>query len=134
MRLINKIIIHCADTPDGADFDVDDIREWHVNERGWSDVGYHYIILLDGTIQKGREDSVNGAHVQGHNSTSVGICYIGGGNSLDTRTTPQKVSLVHLISVLKRMYNNAEVLGHRDFDGVTKECPCFDAKEEYNNL
>lgn len=134
MRLINKIVIHCADTPKGVYFNVDDIRKWHVEERGWSDVGYHYIILLDGTIEKGREDITTGAHVAGHNSSSIGICYIGGGNGEDTRTTAQKASLVHLISVLRRIHTEAEVLGHRDFKGVTKACPCFDAKNEYGLL
>jgi N-acetylmuramoyl-L-alanine amidase len=134
MRIINKIVIHCADTPKGAYFDVDDIRKWHTQERGWSDVGYHYIILLDGTIQKGREDSVSGAHVQGNNSTSIGICYIGGANGEDTRTIAQKASLVHLISTLRRIYTSSVVLGHKDFKGVTKACPCFDAKTEYISL
>jgi N-acetylmuramoyl-L-alanine amidase len=134
MRIINKIVIHCADTPKGVYFNVDDIRKWHVEERGWSDVGYHYIILLDGTIEKGREDATTGAHVAGHNSSSIGICYIGGGNGEDTRTTAQKASLVHLISVLRRIHTTAEVFGHRDFKGVTKACPCFDAQDEYGLL
>jgi len=164
MRLIDKIVIHSADTPKGMYFNVDAVRSWHVNPKaldggkyryvgvvynskedlpisvrnqkgnGWSDVGYHYIILLDGTIEKGREDKTTGAHVAGHNSSSIGICYIGGANGDDTRTTAQKASLVHLISVLRRIYTEAEVLGHRDFKGVTKACPCFDAKDEYGLL
>lgn len=134
MRKIDKIVIHCADTPKGAYFDVKDIRKWHVEERGWSDVGYHYIILLDGKIEKGREDAVIGAHVAGHNKTSLGICIIGGANGEDTRTTAQKASLVHLISTLRRLYPDSIVLGHRDFKGVTKKCPCFDAQKEYGLL
>ena len=134
MRKIDKIVIHCADTPKGAYFDVKDIRKWHVEERGWSDVGYHYIVLLDGKIEKGREDAIKGAHVGGHNSNSIGICYIGGGHGVDTRTTPQKASLVHLIATLRRLYPDSVVLGHRDFKGVTKQCPCFDAQGEYGLL
>ena len=134
MRQIDNLVVHCADTPDGAYFDVDDIRKWHVEERGWDDVGYHYIVLLDGQIQKGREDKTQGAHVGGHNSNSIGICYIGGGNGEDTRTTPQKASLVYLISFLRRLYPDSVVLGHRDFEGVTKACPCFDAENEYKYL
>jgi len=134
MRQIDNLVIHCADTPDGVYFDVDDIRKWHVEERGWSDVGYHYIVLLDGQIQKGREDKTQGAHVGGHNKNSIGICYIGGGHGVDTRTTPQKASLVHLISTLRRLYPDSVVLGHRDFEGVTKACPCFDAENEYKYL
>ena len=164
MRQIDNLVIHCADTPDGAYFDVDDIRDWHTDPkpldggkyryksktynskeelpikvrnkegRGWSDVGYHYIILLDGQIQKGREDKIQGAHVGGHNSNSIGICYIGGGHGVDTRTTPQKASLVHLIATLRRLYPDSVVLGHRDFEGVKKKCPNFDAENEYKYL
>lgn len=134
MRFIDKIVVHCSDTPDGAYFDVEDIRKWHVSERGWSDVGYHYIVLLDGTIEKGREDSVKGAHVRGFNASSIGVCYIGGGNDTDTRTTAQKATLVHLISTLRRLYPDSMILGHRDFKDVTKKCPCFDAEDEYGQL
>lgn len=94
MRKITDIVIHCADTPKGKHFDIKDIRKWHVEERGWSDVGYHYVILLDGTIELGRPLETPGAHVKNHNSKSIGICYIGGANGEDTRTTQQKASLV----------------------------------------
>ncbi len=47
MRYINKIIIHCSATPEGRNFTVDEIRDWHVNGNGWSDIGYHYVIYLD---------------------------------------------------------------------------------------
>ena len=134
MRRIDYIVIHCADTPKDKYFDIKDIRKWHVEERGWRDVGYHYIILLDGTIQLGRELKVVGSHVKGHNSKSIGICYIGGGGGLDTRTTKQRASLVFLIATLKRTFKKALVLGHRDFQGVTKKCPSFDAKHEYKNI
>ena len=133
MRKINQIVIHCADTPEGVYFDIKDIRKWHVQERGWSDVGYHYIILLDGTIQLGRDIKTVGAHVGGHNKSSIGICYIGGKHGLDTRSTQQKASLVYLVATLKRIFK-CEVLGHRDFSGVRKYCPSFDAITEYKNI
>lgn len=134
MRQINHIVVHCADTPQNAYFDIEDIRHWHIDERGWSDVGYHYIILLDGTIQLGRDLKTVGAHVKGYNQNSIGVCYIGGKGGIDTRTTDQKVSLVYLIGMLKRMFKNSEVLGHRDFTGVQKYCPSFNAENEYKNL
>lgn len=134
MRSISHIVIHCADTPDGAYFDIKDIRKWHVQEKGWSDVGYHYIILLDGTIQLGRDIKTAGAHVKGYNKNSIGICYIGGGDGEDTRTIAQKVTLIYLVGTLKRTFKDAEVFGHRDFAGVTKKCPCFDSKNEYKNI
>jgi N-acetylmuramoyl-L-alanine amidase len=132
MRPIEHIVVHCADTPKGVYFDIDDIRTWHI-KRGFSDVGYHYVILLDGTIQLGRPLAQQGAHVSHYNRKSIGICYIGGKGG-DTRTTKQKASLVYLISTLKRTFRDAEVLGHHDFKGVTKTCPEFDPKTEYKNL
>lgn len=133
MRKIDHIVVHCTDTPKGVYFDIKDVRRWHMSERGWSDVGYHFLILLDGTIQQGRELKTQGAHVRGHNYNSIGICYVGGKRS-DTRTEKQKESLVYLLSTMKRMFKDADILGHRDFKGVSKECPFFDAKNEYKNL
>lgn len=130
MRYINSIVVHCSDTPKGKYFDVDDVRKWHW-ERGWTDVGYHFIVLLDGTIELGRMLNVKGAHVSGNNANSIGICYIGGGNGEDTRTYEQFKSLHYLIRTLKLIFKDAKILGHRDFDGVNKQCPCFDVKDEY---
>ncbi len=130
MRKINKIIIHCSDTPEGRDDDISDITRWH-KARGFKSCGYHYVITLDGTIQKGREDKTIGANCKGHNKDSIGICYIGGKDG-DTRTVEQKVSLVYLIGMLKNTYKEAIVYGHRDFS--TKPCPQFDAKTEYKNI
>jgi len=130
MRLINKIVIHCSDTPAGRNDNVKDIRRWHL-ARGWSDVGYHYVITLDGTIQEGRKEDIVGAHASGYNSNSIGVCYIGGKEG-DTRTPEQKTSLVYLIGYLKNKYKEATVYGHRDIS--SKPCPQFDAKEEYKNI
>src|SRR3990172_1704713 len=100
MREINKIVIHCADTPAGKFFDINDIRKWHTDPppkgRGWSDVGYHFVVLINGNIQIGRPLETPGAHVAGHNAESIGICYIGGGGGADTRTNEQKISLMYL--------------------------------------
>jgi len=134
MREITQIVIHTADTPAGKYFDANDIRKWHVEERGWLDIGYHYVILLDGTIQLGRMVNIVGAHVGGYNSKSIGICYIGGGNGVDTRTDEQKTSLRYLLVTLKLMFHKAQILGHRDFEGVTKKCPNFDAIDEYKDI
>ena len=144
MRTINKIVIHNACTPEGKYFDIDDIRRWHTSRppegRGWSDVGYHYVVLLDGTIQLGRMLNVPGAHVGGHNSKSIGICYIGGMTAdmktpKDTRTVEQKSSIAHLLYTLKRSFNDAEIVGHCDLDPEGKpDCPGFDAKKEYETI
>ncbi len=138
MRKIDKIIIHCSATPEFKDFGVKDIRDWHVNGNGWSDVGYHYVIKLDGEVQLGRPEQKIGAHVKGKNRSSVGVCYIGGmdknmENWLDTRTDAQKASLLTLIKELQQKYPGSIVYGHKDFTSK-KACPSFDAKEEYKDL
>lgn len=136
MRAINEIIIHCADTPEGRDDRAADIKRWH-KARGFDDIGYHYVIDLDGTIEAGREIENAGAHAQGHNANSIGICYIGGrckdaGTPKDTRTDAQKASLILLLKYLRQRYPSAKIIGHRDVS--KKPCPSFDAKEEYKDL
>lgn len=140
---IKYIVIHCSATYEGRPYDVEDIRAMH-KRRGFRDVGYHFVIKLDGTIQKGRDIDEMGAHVKGHNSHSIGVCYIGGldndGKPKDTRTPEQKQSLKKLVDILSVIYPDAETLGHRDLspdldgDGViekhewTKSCPVFDVR------
>lgn len=133
-RAIKMIAVHCSATPEGRDFDASDIDAWHRN-RGWNGIGYHYVVKLDGTVEKGRDINKTGSHVRGHNTGSIGIVYIGGvakdgKTAKDTRTPAQKEALSKLIGELKAMYG-APVQGHRDFPGVAKACPSFDAKSEY---
>lgn len=135
MRNIDKIIIHCSATPEGRKVTVDEIRQWHL-QRGWKDIGYHYIIYLDGTIHKGRPESVVGAHCSGYNKNSIGICYIGGCDinmqPKDTRTVGQKRALSEILKRLKRTYPNATLHGHNEF--ANKACPSFNVQEEYKNI
>lgn len=136
MRRINKFIIHCSATPEGRNFTVKDIDKWH-RDRGFSKIGYHYVIYLDGSIHKGRDESKIGAHCLGLNARSIGICYIGGltedgKTPKDTRTEAQKESLIKLLKELREKYPSAEIYGHRDF--ANKACPCFDAKTEYKDI
>ena len=136
MRDINKIIIHCSATREGQKFSVDTIRSWHT-DKGWSDIGYHYVVHLDGSISYGRSIEIIGAHTRGHNTGSIGICYIGGVESdgktpKDTRTLEQKESLLDLIRTLKKLNSNATVHSHRDF--AAKACPSYDATTEYANI
>lgn len=136
MRIINEIIIHCSATPEGKDYTVEQIRQWH-KQRGFSDIGYHYVIYRDGSIHSGRPIERIGAHCLKHNAHSIGVCYIGGvakdgKTPKDTRTDAQKESLIKLIKELKAKYPKATVHGHREY--ANKACPCFDAKNEYKNL
>lgn len=131
MRKINKIILHCSATKEGQKFTVKDIDAWH-KQRGFKGVGYHYVILLDGTVEPGRPESEVGAHTLGQNANSIGICYIGGldasGKPKDTRTDPQREALIKLVKELKAKYPGATVHGHNEF--ANKACPSFNVKDE----
>lgn len=133
MRKINEIIVHCSATKEGQFVSVDTIRQWHL-KRGWSDIGYHFVIYLDGSVHEGRPLSKVGAHTIGHNANSIGICYVGGMNkeytkAKDTRTDAQKESLKDLLISFKEKYKDIKIYGHRDF--ANKACPSFDATSEY---
>lgn len=141
-RTIKEIIIHCTATPEGRDVTIADITRWH-KARGFSTIGYHYVIYRDGTVHEGRDVNLIGAHCTNHNSYSIGVCYVGGLkfvpnvpiNKLpakDTRNEKQKAAMLSLLLDLKKLYPNAKIYGHRDF--ANKSCPCFDAKNEYKNL
>lgn len=77
MREIDDIIIHCTATPAGRPHTVEDVRQWH-RQRGWQDIGYHYLVYLDGSIHRGRPEEQEGAHCYGHNAHSIGVAYVGG--------------------------------------------------------
>lgn len=134
MRTIDEIIIHCSDTEKGREFSVEDIRRWH-KAKGWIDCGYHFVIKLDGTIEMGRPVVTQGAHCSGHNSHSIGICYIGGhvkkdGKKVycDTRTEEQKRAMTLLVGILKHTFSITRISGHKKYAKVA--CPCFDVEKE----
>ena len=139
-RNITKIIVHCTATPEGRPHTVSDIRAWHTAPKprgnGWADIGYHYVIGLNGERWNGRDVNLVGAHCEGQNANSIGVVYVGGVDkkmqTKDTRTDKQKAALVKLLKELRRIYPKAKIYGHRDFS--SKPCPSFDAKEEYKNI
>lgn len=135
-RAINEIIVHCTASYEGQPMTVEAIRRMHVRERGWSDIGYHYVVYLDGSVHEGRNVNISGAHCTGHNTHSIGIVYVGGllknGKAADTRTPAQKAGLLKLLKELKRLYPKATIHGHREY--ANKACPCFDARAEYKDL
>ena len=137
MRKINKIIIHCSATPEGKDFTVQQIRQWHTTPKpkgnGWLDIGYHFVIYRDGSVHAGRPVDQIGAHTSGYNANSIGICYIGGcaadgKTPKDTRTEAQRLALVALVKELKASYPSATVHGHNEF--ANKACPSFIVKND----
>lgn len=154
MKKIDAIVIHCSATRAGWDVRAKDIDKWH-KERGFKMIGYNYVIDLDGTIEKGRPLTMDGAHCNtaglsglSYNKHAIGICYVGGldskGNAADTRTPAQKRAMVELVYSLCDEYPEIkEIIGHRDAspdkngDGKIsknewiKQCPCFDVRSEF---
>lgn len=156
MNKIDSIIIHCSATRAGQDLRAKDIDRMH-RQRGFSCVGYNFVVDLDGTVENGRPLTMEGAHCNSkgfsgvsYNKHSIGICYIGGldasGRPVDTRTDEQKVALRNLVAKLCREYDIIELLGHRDtspdLDGsgevepreFIKACPCFEVRDEFCNF
>lgn len=128
-RTINEIILHCSATPEGKDYTTSQIKACHL-QRGFSDIGYHYVIYRDGSVHNGRDINVSGAHCTNHNAKSIGICYIGGLDSTgkkakDTRTDAQKKSLVKLVKQLLGLYKLPISAVHCHNEYANKACPSF---------
>lgn len=137
-RPINRLVVHCAATRIGEDDHVDaaEINRWHLAQ-GWSGIGYHYVILRDGTVEIGRPIDQIGAHVAGYNTGSIGICLIGGYNADGLPSGPieglytdeQMVALDKLLRDLLIYWPHARIMGHRDHPGVNKACPSYDVAD-----
>lgn len=127
------IAIHCAATRPSQDIGAVEIDRMH-RQRGFKCIGYHYVIRRNGKIELGRPQNQIGAHVEGFNSTSVGICMVGGVSEKDINvpeenfTDAQWLSLKATLQALKKDYPKARIQGHRDFPKVAKACPSFDVK------
>ncbi len=135
MRKLKRIIIHAAATPPDMDIGLEEINEWHL-ARGWSGIGYHFVIRRNGSIENGRPMIKQGAHVKGHNRDSIGICLVGGkdGKRNDRinkhYTDGQIEALKGLIQRLHRAYgSHLTVHGHNEF--ANKGCPCFQVSKWY---
>lgn len=126
--------MHCSATEASRDFDAEDIRTWH-KARGWSDIGYHYVIKLDGTIEAGRPVDRVGAHTKGHNEDSVGVCYIGGlkdGKPFDTMSEIQEIAFIELVFSLRNVFGWMPIHGHNEY--AAKACPSFNVQVKYKFL
>jgi N-acetyl-anhydromuramyl-L-alanine amidase AmpD len=128
------IVVHCSATTTSMDIGAEEIRYWH-KARGWKDIGYHLIIRRDGSLEIGRALNSVGAHVYGHNHCSVGICVVGGidddGKDENNFTEAQFTTLRSIIDEMQTRYPGAQLMGHRDFPEVAKDCPCFDVRGWY---
>ena len=136
MRAITTGIIHCSATRPDQVIGAEDIRRWHVDGNGWSDIGYHYVIRRDGIVEPGRDRDLDGdiweevgAHVRGHNGNSIGICLVGGAGSRaddvfgDHFTGQQFIALRALMLAINGAYPEIKWLGHNDL--AAKACPGF---------
>jgi len=150
MRKITLLAVHCSATMAGRAFSAESIRQMHTTPKvrggnGWSTVGYHATIELDGKIVRLLDEARPGIHIKGHNANSLAVCYIGGigldGKPADTRTPAQQRAMDEVLRDWRRRYPDAPIRGHRDMSpdldgdgGVEKHewlkaCPCFDAPE-----
>ena len=129
MRTITLIIIHCSATPQGSSLSFEECRRDHIMHRHFRDIGYHYYITRDGVVHEGRPIEKVGAHCEGHNSHSIGVCYEGGldanGKPADTRTDAQRKALKSLIEDLHQRFPKALIVGHHDLN-PSKACPGFE--------
>ena len=136
MRALKRIILHCTATPESKHFDVDTIRRWHVKDRGWKDIGYHYVIYIDGSVHEGRPIEQAGAHTSGHNADSIGITYVGGCDAKmkakDTLNEAQETAMVNLIKALREQHGELSLHGHNEF--AAKACPSFKVKDKFGWL
>ena len=130
-REIDLVVIHCSATYPDMDIGAVEIKEWHL-DRGWSDIGYHYVIRRDGSIEDGRPERLAGAHAKGANSNSIGICMVGGkardGKQANNFTRAQWAALGMRLDQLKhRLFlSDKDIIGHNEIS--SKDCPCFDVR------
>ena len=138
-QLTDTIAIHCSATPPTMDIGVEKIREWHVKDNGWDDVGYHHVIRRCGTLEPARPEEMQGAHAPKVNHRSIGVCMIGGsdtnGDWSNNFTDEQWVTLKSLLLNLTKKYEIKKIIGHYQVDDK-KECPSFKVPEylEQNDL
>lgn len=125
------IAVHCSASVPDIKTDAKVIDRWH-RQRGFLMIGYHFVIKTDGIIEPGRDKAAIGAHIEGFNANSIGICMVGGVDAankpLNNFSELQFKSLKALVQTLLTQYPKAVVQGHRDFPNVAKACPCFDVK------
>ena len=137
--LTDTVAIHCSATPPTMDIGVEKIREWHVKDNGWDDVGYHHVIRRCGTLEPARPEEMQGAHAPKVNHRSIGVCMIGGsdtnGDWSNNFTDEQWVTLKSLLLNLTKKYEIKKIIGHYQVDDK-KKCPSFNVPEylEKNDL
>lgn len=136
VRAVNELVWHCTADKEGVDNTVENIRRFHMAKppkgRGWSDIGYHFVVYRDGSIHSGRPLGEPGAHVEGNNSDTIGCAYVGGvdkhGAPKDTRTAQQRVAMRILTNAIVSDYRIKTISGHNQYS--SKACPSFDVRSD----
>lgn len=133
LRDVRYLVVHCSATRATQDIGAEEIRRWH-RERGWFDIGYHFVIRRNGEIEIGRPADVPGAHARGFNHVSLAFCMVGGVaedgvTPEDNFTAEQYASLKKLLKLQEGPTPDAKIVGHRDLPNVSKACPSFDVAE-----
>ena len=125
------LVVHCSATKPSMDIGLREIKRWHVDDNGWRDVGYHYIIRRNGEVELGRSNRDTGAHAAGYNHKSISLCMVGGmaeDNSAENNFTAQQwTALLDLVKQIKVDYPEANVIGHNEIS--EKQCPSFDVQQ-----
>ena len=125
------LVVHCSATKPSMDIGLREIKRWHVDDNGWRDVGYHYIIRRNGEVELGRSNRDTGAHAAGYNHKSISLCMVGGmaeDNSAENNFTAQQwTALLDLVKQIKVDYPEANVIGHNEIS--EKKCPSFDVQK-----
>jgi N-acetyl-anhydromuramyl-L-alanine amidase AmpD len=121
-RRIDLLVVHHSASP--LSTTIQDIRKWHMDDNGWDDIGYHYVIHQDGSIHAGRPIWLMGAHALGANLNSIGICVVGNNLELHNRWNRQQIqSLFKLWRAWRLIIPDIRMIGHQ-YAGKTKtECP-----------
>ena len=131
---IDMIVVHGSFTKPSMDIGAAEITDWHVNDNGWSDIGYHHVIRRNGVIEPGRDEATQGAHASNVNSHSLGVCLVGGMDEFGAGdcnyTFAQYDALDGLLrNIISRHPTITKIVSHRDVDSKGKTCPDFDAAE-----
>lgn len=135
MRQIHTHVIHCTATPSGKPFTVEDIRRMHMTRKPkpFSDIGYHFLIDIEGKLFPGRPFGKRGAHAVGHNTGTIATVYVGGHAPYGTGIAGPNQAQLETLRIhhqsLAHAFELGEPIGHRDLGGVNKDCPCFDVAE-----
>lgn len=123
---IDRLVVHHSASP--LSTTVGDIEKWHVDERGWDAIGYHWVITRLGFLEPTRPIIYQGAHARGFNDGSLGVCLVGNNTEeANCWTELQVEALAELWLALRTAIPDLEVHGHRDLASGT-ECPGVDIR------